>query len=179
METYKCVSCEIEKPVKEFVQDKNSKLGFRKRCKECQRPLWKAQKEQDKDGQNRRMRSFRSTIKGAIQTSRGASLQRAKKDGLPHNVSTEYLQNLFKEQKGLCALSGEKMFPKAGWFSPSLDKIIPEKGYVEGNVQWLTKRVNLIKNNLNNDEFIELCNKIVKKGSETIETVSGFPERTE
>lgn len=179
METFECVSCKKEKPVAEFVQDKNSKLGFRKRCKECQRPMWKAQKEQDKDGQNRRMRSFRSTVKGAIQTSRGASLQRAKKDKIPHNVSTKYLQDLYKKQEGLCALSGEKMEPKSGWLSPSLDKIIPEKGYVAGNVQWLTKRVNLIKSNFNNTELIELCSKIVKKGSETIETVSDLTERTE
>lgn len=33
--------------------------------------------------------------------------------------------------------------------SPSLDRLIPERGYVKGNVYWLSRRANEIKHNAN------------------------------
>jgi hypothetical protein len=37
--------------------------------------------------------------------------------------------------------------------SPSLDKIIPELGYVEENVMWLSFKANLMKNNANQKQL--------------------------
>lgn len=51
------------------------------------------------------------------------------------------------------------------WTSPTLDKIRPELGYVEGNVQYLTKRCNLMKGNLNNEEFIEMCSLVLESAT--------------
>jgi hypothetical protein len=43
----------------------------------------------------------------------------------------------------------------------SLDRIDSSLGYVRGNVQWLHKDVNWMKNTLDQDRFIELCKAIV------------------
>lgn len=36
----------------------------------------------------------------------------------------------------------------------SLDRIDNSKGYVEGNLQWLCKRVNYMKHTMNNEYFL-------------------------
>ena len=40
--------------------------------------------------------------------------------------------------------------------SPSIDKIIPEKGYVKGNVAIISQLVNRVKNNAKTPEEIRL-----------------------
>ena len=41
--------------------------------------------------------------------------------------------------------------------SPSLDKIIPSKGYVEGNVAWISYKANVIKNDANYKEVMKVA----------------------
>jgi len=45
----------------------------------------------------------------------------------------------------------------------SLDRIDNNKGYIEGNVQWVIKKINYMKNTLSEKNFINLCNKISEK----------------
>jgi hypothetical protein len=45
----------------------------------------------------------------------------------------------------------------------SLDRIDSSKGYIEGNVQWIHKHINKMKNNFNESYFIEICKKISQK----------------
>jgi hypothetical protein len=42
----------------------------------------------------------------------------------------------------------------------SLDRIDSSKGYTIDNVQWVHKTVNLMKRELNQQDFIDICNKI-------------------
>jgi hypothetical protein len=37
--------------------------------------------------------------------------------------------------------------------SPSLDRIVPERGYVPGNVQWISYKANVMKHNATPDEL--------------------------
>lgn len=41
-----------------------------------------------------------------------------------------------------------------------LDRIDSSKGYIEGNVQWVHKDVNMMKQNYSQKYFIEMCKKI-------------------
>ncbi len=41
--------------------------------------------------------------------------------------------------------------------SPSLDRIIPEKGYVRGNIVVMSKRANNAKNNLTGEELLKIA----------------------
>ena len=47
--------------------------------------------------------------------------------------------------------------------SPSLDKFIPELGYVKGNVWIISAKANRLKSNLNKDELIMFCSVILDK----------------
>lgn len=42
----------------------------------------------------------------------------------------------------------------------SLDRTDSTNGYVDGNIQWVHKNVNLAKHSLSQDDFIELCSSV-------------------
>jgi len=82
-------------------------------------------------------------------------------------ITVEYLWKLWQEQQGSCALSGliltyPQSFRKlsSGLGNASLDRIDSYKGYIEGNVQWVDKDINFMKQRLSQDRFIELCNTV-------------------
>ena len=88
------------------------------------------------------------------------------------SVSIEYLWALFEEQGGKCAISGIPLqFPPT--LSPddrrlqtaSLDRIDNTLGYVAGNVQWVHKHINMMKRDLAQSYFIQLC-KVVAANNE-------------
>ena len=83
---------------------------------------------------------------------------RAKKKQQLINIDKDYLLILIKQQNMLCAISGMPLDIKANTLnSLSLDKIIPNKGYVQGNVQWLCWAVNRAKGELSTEDFINMC----------------------
>ena len=86
----------------------------------------------------------------------------AKERNIEFNLTIEYIWKLFLKQNRKCKLSHIDLFfgvLRKG-FTASLDRIDSDKGYVEGNVQWIHKDVNRMKLNLKQDYFIEICKKI-------------------
>jgi hypothetical protein len=88
------------------------------------------------------------------------------------NVSLDYLYSIGEKQKWKCALTGLPLeFTRGGtnwggfWcnpFSCTIDRIDSEKGYVEGNIQLVIWKINSLKKDTENQEFIEIC-KLVSK----------------
>lgn len=79
--------------------------------------------------------------------------------GLQFQVSYEYLSKLFEEQNRTCVLSGLPLVSgnKAKLRTASLDRIDSSIGYIEGNVQWLHKAVNRMKNAYPEEYFVRMC----------------------
>ena len=67
---------------------------------------------------------------------------------------------------GLCAISAIPMSRILGKGSvntnASIDRIDPNKGYEPGNVQLVCRIVNVMKLDMNMDEFVSMCRKIVE-----------------
>lgn len=89
---------------------------------------------------------------------------RAKAKGLPFTMTMEYIWEMFLAQNKCCALSGVPIH-----FGPvrshrdttvSIDRIDNSKGYEIGNVQLVHKVINVMKNVLSDNEFIEWCRKV-------------------
>ncbi len=77
-----------------------------------------------------------------------------------YNLSKEYLWNLYIKQDGKCALTGIKLKLEKKYSSSneaSLDRINSKLPYIEGNVQWVHKYVNIMKRELPQEEFIKIC----------------------
>ena len=87
------------------------------------------------------------------------------------NISIEYIYNIFIHQDGKCALSGATIIldrsssnrqKGAVIQTASLDRIDSSKGYIEGNVQWVHKDLNMMKQSFSQEYFIELCKKVTE-----------------
>lgn len=94
---------------------------------------------------------------------------RAKSRDKTFTITPEYLAELYKNQNGRCALSGLPLsFSEEGKnlsdsksVVASLDRIDSSIGYVEGNVQWVHKHINSMKNAHDTEYFIQLCREVV------------------
>ena len=92
----------------------------------------------------------------------------AKKRNIVFDVEIEYFNKLLVEQNFKCKLSGleisfshsKKDNYKA---TASIDRIDSNKGYIKGNLQWINKNVNLMKNHFNQDYFLEICERITEQ----------------
>lgn len=94
----------------------------------------------------------RSNFKGAGPFSGerlGLIRSSAKKRNKEFNITPEYLYDIFNMQSGNCALSGLGLFPE----TVSVDRIDNSEGYVEGNVQLVTKEMNFMRGPLSLDDF--------------------------
>jgi len=82
----------------------------------------------------------------------------ANERNLLFNITKEYLWDLFLAQGGKCALTGVELKFKSHSFNSdgtaSLDRINSHKGYTIGNVQWLHKDVNFMKQDMSQQDFI-------------------------
>ena len=160
-----CTICKEEKEVSEFLKDKQASKGYRNQCKSCLRERAKEQRvwEHRKEGYNKAMRKYRSTMIGAISTSFTARQQYCRKnEHIPFEITRDYCIALMESQQGLCALTGVELIPKSGPTSPSLDKKDPKLGYVEGNVQWVTKKANTMKQDCSMEELIHFCKTVIE-----------------
>ena len=91
----------------------------------------------------------------------------AKKRKIEYNVSNEYIWKLFLDQDRKCKYTGLPLFfsknnleHRMGQANASLDRIDPSLPYIEGNVHWVHKRVNIMKGNMNEEEFLNFCKAI-------------------
>jgi hypothetical protein len=84
----------------------------------------------------------------------------AEQRDLPFNLSKEDVIEVFKKQKGICALTGEKMSyikKKNDALSLSIDRIDSTKGYNKKNIHLCTEKANEMKSDLSSFDFTRLC----------------------
>lgn len=80
------------------------------------------------------------------------------------DLDADYLYDLYKKQEGRCVYTGVKLGLKKGHAATiSIDKIIPAKGYVRGNVQWVCWAVNRAKGDLDEKVFLNMCRIITER----------------
>lgn len=92
----------------------------------------------------------------------------AKCRNLEFNLDKQFLYDLlYIKQKCKCALSGLDINiantikeDQHGVTTASLDRIDSKKGYIYDNVQWVHKDINFMKQEFNQEYFIEVCKKI-------------------
>jgi hypothetical protein len=90
--------------------------------------------------------------------------RKAKIRKLEFSISIEEIWNQYINQNKKCALSGVHIdFPinqnkkYRSCKTASLDRINSSIGYVIGNIQWVHKHINLMKQDLSNEEFCNWC----------------------
>lgn len=96
-------------------------------------------------------------------------------------ITTQNMWSLMLSQNHKCALSGldiwlskgknvpmqtnQRNLDYSGW-NASLDRIDSSKGYIKGNVQWVHRNVNIMKNSYTEDYFLYLCKEIINHANQ-------------
>lgn len=171
-----CTKCGKEKPLEEFSRNKNGKYGRRAFCKECERKIQNSSEKLARRNELRRQRrendEYRlacnlkdtetrhnnvDSIKKALVR---AAKARAKKKGIPFNITIEDF--ILPETCPLLEIPLTVGYGNSQENSYSLDKIIPELGYVKGNVWVISNKANMIKNNASLSELQLLVKNLEK-----------------
>jgi len=84
------------------------------------------------------------------------------------SVSLQDIADQWNKQQGLCAYTKiplELVKKDSSWSkaTASIDRIDSSKGYILGNIQWVHKRINTMKNDMTEVEFINFCKLVVKE----------------
>lgn len=155
-----CKDCKVEKLENEFYEGYLKKSFYR--CKSCTSIFHKVKyKNLTKEKKLEYKEVRRKWIKKDILNVRLITARaRSKKMGYEFDLDLKVLYDIFNKQKGLCAYTGIPFNNDIENFSTSLDRINPLKGYIKENVQLVLYSINIMKNNFEEEFFIELCKKV-------------------
>jgi len=156
--SYIKVKCLCGSGIVTYINASHSKSKKHKGCEKCSR-------FQTSKGYQLISGQYWSTIRNSATTR-----------NLEFNITMEYVWDLYIKQERKCNLSGmeiefepnsihNRKIDNRTKKTASLDRIDSSLGYIEGNVQWVHKDINRMKNKYNNDYFIEICKKIWEKNS--------------
>lgn len=96
----------------------------------------------------------------------------AKTRGIQFDVIIDDLERLWNKQNGRCAYTNQPLsFPAVmnaknmnrDDFTASLDRRDSSLGYTADNVQWVHKVINIMKMDLNENEFFMYCMLVAQK----------------
>lgn len=76
---------------------------------------------------------------------------------LEFDVDAKFLWHLWLKQDGKCVYTNKPLSFKTVPRTASLDRINSKVGYVKNNVQWVDVKINRMKLDLSEQEFLELC----------------------
>lgn len=133
-----CRICKRELPDSYFSKSKVNKTGLDYRCRDCR-------KIESRDyRKNHYFPAYCRTKKSEC-----------KRKGIEYNLTPEYLESIWT---GICPIFNipiEKASqgPGSHLHSAHLDRLDPNKGYVIGNVSWISGRANRIKYNATVEEL--------------------------
>jgi len=156
-----CYTCKDYFPSCRF--DINKTNWFRQEldrvCKSCKKLAYERRRK------NRRGENLKKAI---LERWHGAK-DRAKKKNLPFSISRDFVENLWVEQEGKCAISGIEMtytmFSGRVPTNLSIDQISPNKGYTEGNIQLVCSAINQMKNDMSEEELFMFCLRVVENAA--------------
>jgi hypothetical protein len=145
-----CKVCNTTKPVSEFFKKNNSKSGYQGKCKSCS-AKYKTE--------------YSKTKRGHLSSYLSDSKHRAKEKNLPFNLDLKYLESISTNECPIFKTTFDWGRDKKGQGNerPSLDRIIPELGYIKGNVAFISMWANSIKQDATEKELYAVADWIHEK----------------
>jgi len=161
-----CSTPGYKKYKKEYDKEYSSRPEVKERKKEYRSTseYKKYKKEYDKEYNSRPevkerkkeySKEYNSSFVGHLSRARA----RSKIKNIEFNLTIEYLKSIYPKNN-MCPLLNIPL----DWQSshnhpstPSLDRVDSSKGYIKGNVQWVSWRANVLKNNATPEELLRLA----------------------
>ena len=147
-----CPSCgEMQSYLRKNYAEESLKLG--KVCKKCSN----RSTDNSHRGWHRGIRiSWFNQFKSSAETR-----------GLEWTITLDDVADLYEKQKGQCALTGwDIQFPEVGHpvkAPASIDRIDSTKGYSVSNIQLVERKVNMMKQQYTQEQFISVCKAVANK----------------
>lgn len=188
--TFICDNCgkEAKKPLSEY--NRNIKFGRKNFCSRSCSCTYRCNlyKNSPTDAQLQTRQNIKKHCDNRTDewTPFRYSLRNAKKRFKEFNLTLEDLKQVWEQQKGICPYTGLKLkLPtfhehKYAWYRASLDRIDSSKGYVVGNVQFVSTPINFMKNtmsDLETKQYLKLISSYTSHFCED-ETISSFQNKT-
>lgn len=163
-----CTKCGIFKDVSAFY----NKINY---CKECRisqiiqkySPVKAAEATRYYQANKEKIQARRKVLRNTLPENKFKhmwrnSKQRALSKGFEFDIEWVDLWNLWESQDKICALSGQQMELAGGMLSNkvSLDRIDSKMGYTKNNIQLVTVKVNYMKRDMDQGDFISLCKEV-------------------
>ena len=152
-----CKDCERVRPVAAFHRSKEGKFGYTATCYDCHKkrygilgPEWRKQ----------RHAKYRESIGWTTNTIQAAK-RRAAKANVPCTITSKDIL-----VPDVCPVLGIALVIGNGGMqdnSPTLDRIVPDLGYVPGNVTVISWKANKLKGNNTDPELFEKVAKYIRK----------------
>ena len=170
-----CSKCKQVLPAESFSKDKKASDGLQSSCKKCTALYYKQWRENGgaqwrkqwyRNGGKERTQSYikANPVKTMTVSLISGARCRARDKNVPFDIDLEYVRSMVGENAELashCPVfnipldwsrlrnNGGKPVPN----SPSIDRIVPERGYVKGNIKIISFRANQIKSDASHEEL--------------------------
>lgn len=155
-------------------EGKSKRRAYNEKNRDRTRELQKVNRE--RPGQKLIHKKFqdksRSTLRGFLRMKLNAGATWNKKDPVTKqrltsrkSLNVDFLVSLFEKQRGLCAITGDRMTHICGKgrinSNLSLDRIDSSRGYEPDNIQLACWYANRLKLTYGNEELVAICRKVV------------------
>jgi hypothetical protein len=154
--TCPCCGLNLNLDTINFHKDKSTSTKFKYKCKICT----------NKHRRNFTRMSNKDDLNYFLKEVLSAAKSRAIKKSLEYDMSMEFLEELWNNQKGKCAITHIDMthtilqgrIPT----NLSIDRIDSNRGYTRTNVQFVCVAINIMKSNLSMSELKYFCKLIIQ-----------------
>ena len=154
----KCRSCGVTKPLDQFHKNASCKDGMHTLCKICNNLKATAWVKENLSKVVAHKKARRKDVRKSLLE---AAQNRARIKSLPIDITLDDI--IVPDICPILMIPLEKSTTgRANPNSPSLDRIVPEFGYVKGNIQVISNKANSMKNNATQAELIKFANWILK-----------------
>jgi len=163
MKTIQCNKCQKVKGIKEFYYHRIRKK-YMDSCKECNKKISIKYQHDRRLGNDAYKQIFMTR---AAHIRRETKYVHSKLYNLPvADNLTDILRDLWIKQEGKCYYTNEPM-QLSGYHemvanAVTIDRQVPEKGYVEGNIVLCCSIINRMKQNATPEQLVSLCEKILQ-----------------
>jgi len=158
METKVCKQCAKEKLIKDFPWSWKAKGYRRTLCKVCYSEYTKRYKGKYKQSIAEASKKYAKTINGRAHLLCGSKKKRAIDLGLDFDLTPDWFEERLKSGCEVTNLSFQ--FGKLTPFSPSVDRINPDKGYIKSNCRLVLWGVNSLKGAGTDDDMFKIAKEI-------------------
>lgn len=122
-------------------------------CKKCSKTVKKRSYLKSRPYKLKYLATKEGHLKNLLQ-----KIKHRNKNNIPSNLTIEFLLNLYDKQEGKCSISGVDLTTISGkgrvFTNISVDRIDSSKGYTEDNIQLVCFIINLMKQELSQESFL-------------------------